>query len=374
MNRLGLIALLLFLGCEDNSESMHREYLFDSTSLKYGGAIGKDIENLCLAGVTDAFFIDSNSIVVVEYVRGLVSSVDLNSMKVSQIGRQGPGPDEYTRPIHGCLFGQNMVAISDVRGQILLYRDTTLISSITETGMFYPLNIKALADSCLIGRVMELKSGDEGLIAVTKVVVFEDGQIQTIWSDEGKTIDFASANDLLGMVFLNASFCEGPNKTVFVAQRTPDTYLITQYNLNGEEVGRIEEAVAPVEKDEASKEEEVIVMESLSGIAELEGVPNCWEPELYWDQIVEIGIGPDENLWIRKGTTANLVYDIYSTQGEYQRTLVFDERDDTKFWVTHINSYGIVAYDLHPDRSDIVHLIRYDSDEAYRNMIENMHE
>ncbi|MBD3371079.1 hypothetical protein GF402_12060 [Candidatus Fermentibacteria bacterium] len=368
MNRLGLIAVLLFLGCEDSSESIHREYLVDSTSLKYGGTIGEDIENLCLAGVTDAFFVDSNSIVVIEYVRGLVSTVDLNSMTVSQIGRQGPGPDEYTRPIHGCLLGCNMVAISDVRGQILFYRDTTFISSITETGVFYPLNIKAFADSCLVGRIMELKSDDEGLIAVTKVVVFEDEHIKSIWSDGGKIIDFSSANDFLGMAFLNASFCEGPNKTVFVAQRTPDTYLVTQYNLNGEEVGRIEQEVALVEKEKASKEEEVIVMESLSRIAELEGVPICWEPEPYWDQIIEIGIGPDRNLWIRKGTTNSLAYDVYSTQGEYQHTLIFDERDHTKFWVTHINSFGIVAYDLHPDRSDIVHLIRYDSNEAQSNI------
>jgi hypothetical protein len=360
MNRLTLAsASLLLIACGNRSTELSREILVDSTSLVYDAALGENAEELCLAGVTDAFFISDDSIVVIEYVRGAASIIDLNTLEIYQIGRQGPGPNEYTRPIHGCLIENDMIAISDTRGQVLYYIGTMLNSLIADTGMFYPFNIRSFGDSGIVGRVIELKSSDEGLIAVTSIVIFENERRKTIWSDGGKSIDFSSANDLLEMVFLNVGFSRGMSKSIFIAQRDANSYLVSQYDLNGDEIGRIKEDVDPVEKEDSAKEEEAYVMESLSRMAELEGAPVIWEPEPQWSQIIEVDVGPDGNVWIRRGTTSRLTYDIYSPQGIYQRTLVLPDRTDTRFWVTHMNRFGIIAYDLHPERSDVIHLIRF---------------
>ena len=62
--------------------------------------------------------------------------------------------------------------------------------------------------------------------------------------------------------------------------------------------------------------------------------------------IEDVGIGPDENLWVRRGTRTDLFFDIYDLDGVLLQHAIYVV--ESWSWETEITPYGILAWELDP--------------------------
>ena len=73
-----------------------------------------------------------------------------------------------------------------------------------------------------------------------------------------------------------------------------------------------------------------------------------FNPKPYKDMIIGINIGPDDNLWVRRGTTETPFFDILDPEnGELLRQAVFI--DDGYSWKFEISRNGILAWEVDPE-------------------------
>ena len=327
--------------------------------------LGCDSDSIILAGVSDAFLIRDSELIVIESIRQQITSIDLHSLHSNIIGNHGSGPNEYTTPVHGCVIENGSgLAVSD-QGKVLMYNNNTLMNTIPGISMFAPLNIIYYSDSCVLARIISISPNYDEILANTSIVILggEDNK-KVIWSDSGQSIDLFSANDLLNLVFFGPCFTVDSLQNVYLSERNPNIYKISCIDTNNNIRTIVEFNNTLVLKNDLQMENEIMVMESFARASGTTGPTLNWIPEREFDQITDLDFGPDGNLWVRRGGSDYLTFDIINTNGDYIKSVILDSIQTTQFWITHINQYGVVAYDLHPDRADEVYVLKYNDVKA----------
>ncbi|MCK5036235.1 MAG: hypothetical protein KAS73_10110 [Candidatus Sabulitectum sp.] len=117
------------------------------------------------------------------------------------------------------------------------------------------------------------------------------------------------------------------------------------WDSSGVEILNFTRDITPVEKSTEEIASESIYMNS--DMQRRGGSPS-WvlRPSAYKNTIDEVGFGPDETLWVRRGTSNEPFFDIYDFHGNLLRHAMFPA--DGWSWETKITPHGILAWELDP--------------------------
>ena len=159
-------------------------------------------------------------------------------------------------------------------------------------------------------------------------------------------------NDLTGVMrngIRSHSFCADREGNVFLARRTPDSYLVQGYRPGGELFLEIDREPCMVERSPAEIAEEEEFIESSLRSSGSSGVVLEYESEPYRDQIADMGVDGEGGIWVRRGTEFVPTFDVYDYEGNLKFTATVPAAgEDAMYWKFIIDEQGILAYSLNP--------------------------
>ena len=149
-------------------------------------------------------------------------------------------------------------------------------------------------------------------------------------------------------LFNELSTCGSGDGRVYCAYMSPQEYEVLGWDSTGAEILRISRNMPPVLKTQEEVEDEVFYVHSYAQRRRSSHRPLGfdYEPEPYRNMIADVDIGPDGNLWVRRGTRVEPFFDIYDLDGNLLRHAVYP--DPGWSWETEGTPYGILAWEMDP--------------------------
>lgn len=133
---------------------------------------------------------------------------------------------------------------------------------------------------------------------------------------------------------------------IYFAPIDQSEYRVIAWDATGNEILNISKEIIPVEKSPEEIESEILYMNSYYRNRSGHAPPFEFHPNPFRNAVADVGVGPDGNLWVRRGTTTDIFFDIYDLDGVPVRHAVFPV--ESWSWKTETTPYGIIAWELDP--------------------------
>ena len=133
---------------------------------------------------------------------------------------------------------------------------------------------------------------------------------------------------------------------VFFAPMDSLEYRVLGWDERGNSILDISRDVSPILKteDELDNESFYIAARLDIGSGGSSGVD--YQPSPYRNQVTGVYIGPDENLWVRRGVETYPYFDVYDLTGNLTQHVVFPVSGWS--WQIDVSPNGILAWELDP--------------------------
>jgi len=307
-------------------------------------------------GIAAAAIDSQGRLFVLDQVAACVKVFDLQGRYIRQVSRRGSGPGELRMPMD--LFtmpGRLMVHAPMKKGYVAFGDSLELADEYSLWSMNPPIYCVGLSDSQYVGYKIGQEETDDGFVMRRSIAIYTLGEEDwdtRLWVDSmsatiGEMMEDPSMflTDLMDPLALGGT----PERGVYFALKDPESYSVTGWDSTGTEILSISQDLHPVAKSAAEMEAESLYMNRyLQNMARGGGgFPFEYEPRPYRPMITALGIGPDGNLWVRRGTRNEPFFDIYDLQGNLLRHAVFP--DDGWSWQTEVTPQGIIAWEDDPE-------------------------
>ncbi len=301
-----------------------------------------------LGSIIKAEALPGGDAIIFDRSTALISTYDESGKFVSSFGGFGEAPGEFTLPGSMTVLGDGRIAAFDWMGREVCFfsAEGEYLGSRPNLSFEMPLTMAAAGDSCFV-----IYSCPTRQIEGT----FKMGYELNIWegtSDEPKATPFSHLFDF-GMEDYDfrpgyLAVAAGRNGNVYVHRMNSEDYLIEIYNLDGQPVDTIssESVLVPCEDIERYMS---IPIATFSVMIDDNSQQIRGELPEYAPQIENLGIDSLDNLWAQRGATEELIWDVYSPEGEIIRQVTLSSFPDTALVHVEINEHGIVAWDLAPE-------------------------
>ena len=291
-------------------------------------------------------------IFVLDEIDASVKAYDLQGNFIQQVTRRGSGPGELQRPRGLTILADSRLIISEPfkNGYIIFNDAMEYVDEISLWNNNSPYHISPLTDDKIVVCRYDENSSTDVLRHTAAIYNWGERNWKTLlWKD---SIEVSSSDwDLDPSVPL--AFCSSHllstygdgHGHVYFGQVDSCEYRVLGWDSTGTEILNITRDLVPIVKTTEEIAAEAIYMNTQN--QRLGGSPS-WElrPYNYRNMIADIGIGPDANLWVRRGTHIDLFFDIYDSDGNLLRHAVYPINSWS--WKTEITPYGILAWELDP--------------------------
>jgi len=338
------------------------------TTLVLLDSIGVELGDSCyvFGSIEGLGYTPDGSIAVLDRISADIRVYSPEGVYLRRAGGRGSGPGEMHNPL--CLFlfpDGRMGAMDPWRSGLQIYSSDGEYQDIgLEVSTNVHLYPEVISDSSFISMKTEfiIEDGAAPMIAVF-IGLFEmsvEPDI-TYWRVEME-MNLSIVADLAQKYFLAVSLAvDTLNGIVYISPYSGTDYRIERFTLDGEQLADLELDVemVPLTEEEIRIEEEFvrIRLSSLEG-----GNPQynvqVTDPITHRLPIIDLEIGPDGNLWARRGTEDEPFFDIWSPEGELVGSVVLTGvGQKSRSWEFEVCENGILAYDLDPDLYQKVYLI-----------------
>jgi hypothetical protein len=336
--------------------------LMDSIGVELGdsGYVFGSIEGL-------GFSQDGN-IVVLDRVSADIRIFSPEGQILRTIGGRGSGPGEMHNPLGLFIFPDGRLGALDP------WKSGLLVFS--QQGEYLGMGMEISNNVHIFPEVVD----DSSFIALKTDIMAEPGSVPRIavfvglfrMSDEPEVTyfrdempaDLTTFADMAQKYLLAFPFAvDTLNDLVYVAPFNGTEYRIERFSLDGEFLGCMELEIDPVPltEDEIRLEKEYISQR----LASFEGGEPDYniqlsDPITNRIPVVDLEIGPDGNLWARRGTEDSPFFDVWSPEGERLGSVVMPELGPaSRSWNFEICPQGILAYDTDPDYYQKIYIIDF---------------
>ncbi len=306
-------------------------------------------------GIAAAAIDDQGRLFVLDQVAACVKVFDLQGGYLRQVSRRGSGPGELRLPMD--LFtmpGRLMVHAPMKRGYVAFDDSLQLADEYSLWSMNPPIYCVGLSDSQYVGYKIGQDQRDGSIVMRRSIAVYtlgEEDWDRRLWADSmtATTAEMMEDPSMFLLDLWEPLSLGGTAETgVYFALRDPQEYRVIGWDSIGAEILSIQQDFHPVEKTAEEMAAESLYMnthlQSMFGAGG--GFPFEFNPDPYKDMVTDLGIGPDGNLWVRRGTRSEPFFDIYDLQGSLLRHAVFP--DDGWSWQTEVTPDGIIAWEDDP--------------------------
>jgi hypothetical protein len=355
--RVILFSSLFILSCKNPVKSLPDDEIFaDVDTLELVFEIGEEFGDSTNTfwSISSADIDDQGRIFVLDDVEASARVFNLNGTYMQNLTRRGSGPGELQLPRHLTVAPDGRIIISDIaKSGFIIFNDSLeFVEELLQWGDNSPYSIAALTNSkYLVCRYSEAQLSDDFVLRHT-ASIYDFGSTDypaNLYTDSiivsGEVSDESNSIELVFVLFkqINSS-CDSAGN-VYIAPSDTLEYRVYGWDSLGNQFMSIHLDISPVEKQPEEIQAEAFYMATC--YRRTGGWPP-WEPSPYSHRFMtaELGIGPDQNLWVRRGTRNDLFFDIFDFDGNLVKHAVY--RQESWSWKTVITLYGILAWELDP--------------------------
>lgn len=343
---------------EENNVTETNERVVPVDTLVIALQIGTDYgdSTYTFGMISDAAIDNDGNILVLDRMAADLKMYDNQGEYVRNVTRKGNGPGELVLPWDMFLFGDGRLMVLDPGKQGFVVFDDSL-QFIEELELWQqnpPFQSCAVSDSQFASFKATLDVTETEVIIRRMVALYTYAQENydlLLWQDSL----YLPRNDVredMSLLYNNLeeplTICSDGLGIVYFSLRNGDVYSVRGWDIVGAEMLEISLDLPSVEKTmEEMKAESTYVTNYWASRGNV-GPQYEFRPAPLKDMVISINIGPDGNLWVRRGTTQIPFFDIFDpADGELLRQAVFI--DDGYSWKFEISRNGILAWEEDPE-------------------------
>ncbi len=354
---IAVIALLVACGGGEPEPAADDAITLPVDTLRVGLEIGEEIgdSTTTFGAIAAATIDDRGRLIVVDQAAACLKVYDLDGSYIRQVSRRGSGPGELVMPwdLFTMPDGRLVVVAPGKQGFVVFDDSLEFVEEVALWAQNPPFQPVAVSDSSFVGYKIGQDMRDETIVMRRAVAIFQWGEEDwdtVLWKDSIE----ASMSEIMEdpSVFIidlidPLSIGGGPRQGIFFALKDAYDYSVTGWDTSGTEILSIRMDLSPVEKTEQEMADESLYVNSyIERISGGGGSPFEFNPDPHRDMVIGLDIGPDGNLWVRRGTTNAPFFDIYDLEGDLLGHAVYP--DSAWSWRTEITPHGIVAWEDDP--------------------------
>lgn len=345
------------IGCNDTAPSTAESNMnalpVDTLQIQF--EIGEELgdSTKTFYSIVDVDVDNSGSLFVLDGFDASVKAYDLQGNFIQIVTRRGPGPGELLRPRSLSFMPDGRLVISAPSKQGFVVFDDSLhfLEEIRLWNDNSPYDLAAISDYRIAVSRYDDDPSNDYIRHTLGLYSWGEARWDTIlWKDsfemkESEEIRDPSQSNIFALYnLLEASTDNSGN--IYLAPPDQFEYRVIAWDSTGNEIMNLTRDLAPVEKTQDEINSEVVYMKS-SYSNRAGHLPSFeFHPLSFRYMIEDVGIGPDENIWVRLGTRTDLFFDIYDRNGNLVRNAVYPL--ESYSWETEITQYGIFAWELDP--------------------------
>ena len=295
-------------------------------------------------------------ILVLDQVAMCVKIYDSSGNYLHQLSRRGNGPGELGMPWGMFIMSDGRLMILDLGKRGFVVFDDSL-QFIEEFGLWTqqpPFQGTSVSGNQYAAYKVDFDMVDEKILINRRVALYSYGEEEwdlILWQDSLEmSINNVAENPLTFFIDILDPLCIGGNNSdrVYFSLKDAQEYRVTGWSSEGEEVLNISMDLDPVEKSaEEMAAESTYVANYISRMGGGGGSSLGFEPDPFKDMVIGVDIGPDGNLWVRRGTTDTPFFDIFDTSGELLHHVIFPQEGWS--WIINVSQEGILAWEEDPE-------------------------
>ena len=353
----GFISLLfLYLGCAeiDSPQALDDQITHSVDTLRVVLEIGEELGDSTNTfwSIVAADIDEQGRIFVLDEIDASVKVYDLQGNYIQQVSRRGNGPGELHHPRGLCIMpdGRLIINAPSKYGYVVFDASLEFVEEVSLWLNNSPYHISPLTNNKLIACRYGGNPETDAEWQTAAIYNWGEPDWETLlWKDSIVISDSEWDSDpsisiAFSLFHLLSTYGDG-NGTVYFGQVDEFEYRVVGWDSTGTEILSITRDMIPVEK---SPEEIASEAEYMNYTSQRMGGSPSWDlrPSIYENMISEVGIGPDQNFWVRRGTRNEPFFDIYDLDGNLLRHSIYPVEGWS--WETKITPYGILAWELDP--------------------------
>jgi hypothetical protein len=310
----------------------------DSTNT-FWSIVAADIDNL-------------GRIFVLDEIDASVKVYDLQGNFIQQVTRRGSGPGELQRPRAIAVLNNGNLIISEAskNGYVVFNESLEFVEEISTWQNNSPYHLSSLTNRKFVACRYDENSTTDALRHTVAIYRWGEENWETLlWKDSIVISDNEwrldpSVPRRFALFHRLRTYGDGTGNVYFGLIDSLD-YRVIGWDSLGTQTLDISMDLSPIRKSPEEIAAEAVYMTTT--LQRLSGSPmEELRPYAFRNMIADVGIGPDENLWVRRGINSNLFFDIYNLNGVLLRHAICPLKSWN--WETKITPYGILAWELDP--------------------------
>lgn len=289
---------------------------------------------------------------------GLVSSFDSEARFISSLGGLGEAPGRFNRPSLMTVLGDGRIAVIDWmdREVVFFSPEGEYLGSRTTPHRDTPLDIRAAGDSGYVIYSTPIRQVEGTFRMGFEVNIWQGMDQEPAATVFSHLFDFGQENYDFRPGYLAVAADE--DGRVYLHRMNSDEYLIEVFGPYGNSIDSI--ASEPVILTWEQAERYCYVPQVMFGVQD-EGETHQVRGEMteYLPQVERMGIDSIGNLWAQRGTSVEIMWDVFDPQGEQTQQVYLTSFPDTVFMRIQVNEHGIVGWNLAPEDYPKLYFLEY---------------
>lgn len=330
---------------------------FPVDTLEITGYIGEELgdSTITFGILADAeYHLGTGNILILDNQAACFKEYTSSGEYIRQISRNGSGPGELSfATLEFFQMGGNVLALNMMKQGFVVFDDS--LEYLEEVSLWTqnpPMQNVAVSDSIFASYKMDIDNNTEDRFTIRRRIVLYSYAVEeydlVLWEDSTElTIsDLISNSSALINDFFLGVILGGNNNLILFSLKDSDNYTVHAWYPDGSEAFTITMPLQPVAKTEDEIAEEKAYMEGFFNQMDAQGMGE-FVPEPYRDFVIGLGIGPDDNIWVQRGTMEQPFFDIFDMEGTLVGRKVFPKTGWT--WRFSLSPMGILAWEDDPE-------------------------
>ena len=360
-----MITIPLILSCTGNGTDSDDPDSIDSFMLdtlvvvdSIGVIMGDSTK--IFGGITSVVALPEERLAVLDRITGKVSVFTLGGDFQYSFGGLGSGPGRFQGPIFMGLMRDGRFLIQDRMGDefIVFSQDGVYLHSFAVDYGYSPIayNVLPCDDSTFVTYMFTIQLVDQSIVHRYDIVRcrIEDGETITSYFSNQQDIEEGPLDFLSCYKVVTT----GNDGEVYISDYVSDAYEIQVFSAEGDSIQtlRKDASTVPVDEDDVGY---IVPMVYLGrDIGDPRDLPGRY-PE-YRPFVGQMGVDSLGNLWARRGTMDEHIWDVFSPEGEFLGGVFLEGVPINESVILHLNRYGAAATVFDPEDYPRVYILSYD--------------
>lgn len=339
------VAIILFISCTgDGQESVDQDSALLDTLVvidSIGVLMGDSTE--MFAYITSVTPLPGSRMAVMDILTGKISVFTMDGRFQHSFGGQGSGPGEFQGAIHMGLMTNGHLLIQDRMGDefVVFSQEGEYLYSFSTSSLFSPIGwvILPCDDSTFVMYSSTREVVDQVIVQKWEIVrcSIDNGETRTTYFSDQQDIHEGPLDWLSCYKVVTT----GNNGEVFISDCVSENYEIQVFSAEGDSIGTLRKAVTTVPVSEDDIGYILPLVHTWPDTVHPRNIPGRF-PE-FRPFVGQMDVDSLGNLWARRGTENEHIWDVFSPEGEWLGGVLIDGVPIDETVELHMNRFGAVA-------------------------------